>query len=445
MPGICQIIKTAFVISAMPLRFLFAGLLFFLSTGLFSQSNFVSVKNKQFFIGNSPYSFFGVNMWYAGLLATHKDGKQRLIRELDFLKHQGVTNIRVLARAEGMGIINGRYRVEPALQPGKYSINNNLLHAFDFLLAELGKRNMKAVIYLSNNWEWSGGFLQYLNWSGQLSDTDMRSNMEWEKMRNVISEFYSCGGCKEMYFDAVAHFINRKNSITGIPYFSDASIMAWEIANEPRPMRPAAIPFFTQFIHDAAGLIKSIDKNHLVTTGSEGVIGSENAATFISVHADSLIDYATMHIWPKNWQWFSDTSIQTAMPEIKAKTYAYLAQHDSIMQKLNKPIVLEEFGMPRDGEKISVTSTYKHRTDYFHFIAETIFLKPAFKSICGINFWAMGGEVLPKPLQPYWQPGDPLMGDPPFEPQGLNAVFDTDTHIWKLVKSINEKLEKGDE
>lgn len=406
-----------------------------------AQSAFITVKDTRFFIGDHPYSFLGVNMWYAGILGSSQDGKQRLVRELDFLQKQGVTNIRVLGMAEGVGVINGNYRVTPAFLPAKYSINERLLGAFDFFLAEMGKRNMKAVIYLSNNWEWSGGFMQYLNWFGKLSDTDMRNKMEWERMRDVIAQFYLCDSCRSFYFNAVTHFIRRKNAITGISYTSDPSIMAWEIANEPRPMRPSAIEAYKSFIHEAASLIKTIDKHHLVTTGSEGPIGSETAATFATVHADPLIDYATVHVWPKNWQWFSDTSISKSMDAVKANTLAYLRENDSITQTLHKPLVLEEFGMPRDGELLTSTSSYTHRLAYFHFMGQEIFGKARrFKTIQGANFWAMGGEVIPNPEQSKWHPGDPLMGDPPFEPQGLNAVFESDTDIWNWVKQMNAKL-----
>ncbi len=411
---------------------------FFFGSPAFAQQDFVKVKGHQFVIRDKPYKFLGVNMWYAGLLATNEEGKQRLVHELDFLKKQGVNNIRVLAMAEGMGIINGKYRVTPALRPTKDSIDNELLMAFDFFLNEISKRKMYAVIYLSNNWEWSGGFLQYLNWNEKLSDSDMRNYMEWDKMRDEISKFYSCDSCKQMYFDAASHFINRKNSISGISYHADPSIMAWEIANEPRPMRPAAIPAYKTFIHDAAYLIKSLDKQHLITTGSEGVIGSENAATFFEVHSDSLIDYATLHIWPKNWQWFSDTSINKAMVQVKENTIMYLKENDSIMRILNKPLVLEEFGMPRDAEQLSPGTPYHHREAYFRFICNAIFGKDKeFKTISCANFWAFGGHVQRNSLHSYWQPGDPLMGDPPFEPQGINAVYESDSQIWKLVRAVN--------
>ncbi|MEK7723179.1 MAG: beta-mannosidase, partial [Acidobacteriota bacterium] len=93
--------------------------------GIFAQSPFVKVKNHQFFIGEKPYYFIGTNYWYGSLLGLEKDKKrgiERLRQELDFLKANGVTNLRILGGAEGAGLINGVTRVGPPLQPvqGKF-------------------------------------------------------------------------------------------------------------------------------------------------------------------------------------------------------------------------------------------------------------------------------------------------------------------------------------
>src|SRR5665647_3858584 len=89
-------------------------LFFFLVLGLMvnhpikaQQSSLVSVNNQQFFLNSKPLYFIGTNYWYGGLLAIEKDkqkGIGRLRKELDFLKKNGVTNVRVLAGAGGKGI-----------------------------------------------------------------------------------------------------------------------------------------------------------------------------------------------------------------------------------------------------------------------------------------------------------------------------------------------------
>lgn len=85
-------------------------------------------------------------------------------KELDELKANGITNLRILVGAEG-----GKqdFTVTPALQSQQGKYDENLLDGLDYLLSEMGKRNMDAVLYLNNNWEWSGGMAQYLEWNGK--------------------------------------------------------------------------------------------------------------------------------------------------------------------------------------------------------------------------------------------------------------------------------------
>jgi mannan endo-1,4-beta-mannosidase len=58
------------------------------------------------------------------------------------------------------------FTVFPATQPSQGKYNKELLEGLDFFLNELRKRNMDAVLYLTNNWEWSGGMSKYLEWNG---------------------------------------------------------------------------------------------------------------------------------------------------------------------------------------------------------------------------------------------------------------------------------------
>ena len=55
-------------------------------------------------------------------------------------------------------IIQTKYTADPA--PMVY--NDTIFAGLDYLLAEMGKRDMLAVLYLNNSWEWSGGYGQYL-------------------------------------------------------------------------------------------------------------------------------------------------------------------------------------------------------------------------------------------------------------------------------------------
>ncbi|MBA2249674.1 MAG: beta-mannosidase, partial [Chitinophagaceae bacterium] len=76
------------------------------------RSDFVTTKGHHFLSGKNSYNYIGANYWYGGLLANTTDGKKRVKTELDFLKNKGITNLRIMAGAEGTGLINGMHRVE---------------------------------------------------------------------------------------------------------------------------------------------------------------------------------------------------------------------------------------------------------------------------------------------------------------------------------------------
>src|SRR6187549_3464732 len=122
----------------------FAAICLF-SFAALAQAQFVKVKNGQFFVGDKPYYFIGTNYWYGTLLGLEKDKKrgiERLRKELDFLKKNGVTNLRIMAGAEGVGLINGITRVGPPLQTAQGKFDESVLDGLDIILDEMGKRDL---------------------------------------------------------------------------------------------------------------------------------------------------------------------------------------------------------------------------------------------------------------------------------------------------------------
>jgi mannan endo-1,4-beta-mannosidase len=405
------------------------------TTGPIAQGpGFVTVNGHRFIRDERPYYFVGANYWYGGLLALEKDPKrgiERLRRELDFLKANGVDNLRLMAGAEGSGPLNGVARVGPPLQPEQGRFDASVLYGLDAVLAEMGKRRMKAVIFLSNNWEWSGGFQQYLIWNDAIPARWLTEKPSWDELRDITSKFYSCSPCKASYARQAEFVITRRNTVNGRRYIDDPTIMAWELANEPRPMRPAANAEYRRWIADTAALIKRLDPNHLVTIGHEGWIGTESLELFEQVHDDRNVDYLTIHIWPKNWAWFENGKLSEGFENARAQTVKYIEENLKIAQKLNKPLVIEEFGLPRDGQSFDPAATTKLRDEYFKTVLAFVRSKP---HIAGANFWAFGGTVRPVKDQPFWKPGDPYTGDPPMEEQGLNSVFDSDRTTWAVIR-----------
>ncbi len=116
-----------------------------------SQPTYVQVRGTQFFLDGKPYYYIGTNFWYGCYLgSTGQTGnRERLIRELDRLKANGIDNLRILGASESSSYPDA---VQPAIQisPGVY--NDSLLIGLDFLLSEMNKRDMHAVIFLNNFW-----------------------------------------------------------------------------------------------------------------------------------------------------------------------------------------------------------------------------------------------------------------------------------------------------
>ena len=226
------------------LKFLLPGLLAALVAGAQAQpAGFVQRKGTALTLNGKPYRFIGVNYWYGGLLATQGEaGKARLKKELDFLQKQGATNLRVMVGAEGLS--NGyKYRVQQPLQtaPGKF--DENIAVGLDHLLAELDKRQMKAVLHFTNTWEWSGGLSQYLEWNGYPATPMPKDpNFDWSKFQQYVAQFFTCAPCQQQVATYIRYVLARTNTITKKPYVRDPAIMAWEIINEPRPMTAAATP-----------------------------------------------------------------------------------------------------------------------------------------------------------------------------------------------------------
>ena len=384
--------------------------------------------------------YIGANYWYGGVLALKKDkqkGINRLKKELDFLKLHGVNNLRVLAGAEGSGLINGVNRVGPPLQIEEGIFDTGYLKGMDVLLSELGKRKMTAVIYLSNNWNWSGGFLQYLQWNNLISAAAFNEEIPWSELGEYTSRFYTCEKCIADYLNQVKYVIAHTNSITHKKYSEEPAIMAWEIANEPRPMRHSVIDSYKKFISNAASFIKSLDGNHLITTGTEGYMSTESIQLYKDIHDDKNIDYLTIHIWPKNWAWFENGKMAEQYAKAEKLTRDYIAEHIRVAKKLNKPLVIEEFGLPRDAQSFDISAKTKLRDRYFQTVFSYIKSEPF---IAGANFWAFGGTARPIKDQLFWKAGDDYMGDPPMEEQGLYSIFDKDRSTWKVISRSARRL-----
>lgn len=404
-----------------------------LAVGCSRQAGFSSVKDGHFERDGRVQKFVGTNFWYGPILASEGRGGniERLCKELDALKALGLENLRVLVGGDGPdGVFS---RVDPALQtaPGVY--NDTLLVGLDRFLVELGKRDMQAVLYLNNSWEWSGGYGQYLEWATGEKALIPLLDGYWPFMRQM-RKFQTSIPARELFYNHVRAIVGRTNSITGKPYKDDPAIFSWQIGNEPRCFSddPQIRDGFIGWMTETAKIIKEIDPNHLLSTGNEGLMGCENDLSLVErVNSIPGVDYMTIHIWPYNWSWAKAESLAEDLDSAIEKTDGYINQHVELASRLGLPIVVEEFGFPRDGFSDSREAFTTCRDKYYRHI----FSRVADGSLDGANFWGWSGFA--QPVGSRWKPYDDYTGDPAQEAQGLNGVYITDTTIDVIKQSQN--------
>ncbi|ULC60894.1 beta-mannanase [Flaviramulus sp. BrNp1-15] len=403
----------------------------------------ITIEDSKFMKGDKPYYFVGANYWYGPLIGAKNIGdRERLIKELDLMKSVGIDNLRILVGAEGDG---GDSRVHPALQPEQGVYNEDLLDGLDFMMAEMRKRNMYAVLYLNNNWIWSGGMSEYLKWNGYGEvPNPFLEQYSWDEYMNYTKQFHSCEPCKEAYYDHLKFIIGRTNTYTGLKYTDDHTVMSWQVANEPRVLvSPDHEEAFAGWLNKTVALIKELDPNHLVSTGTEGKHGFlQDMDMFERLHTNKNIDYLAMHMWPKNWGWYDiNNEKETTQLSIK-NAYAYMDEHIVVAKRMNKPIVMSEFGFPREKESLSLDASVENRDVFYKAIADRIIESSINKGVlAGLNFWGFAGYAKTNPsTNGKWIHGDDFSADPPQEPQGLNSVFASDVSTLEIIKQANNSI-----
>ena len=409
-------------------------LLAVMSLPMMGQPEFVTVSDGHFLKDGKPYYYVGTNFWYGAILGSEGQGgnRQRLVRELDLMKQMGIDNLRILVGSDGeQGVTT---KVEPTLQiqPGVY--NDTILAGLDYLLMEMGKRRMVAVLYLNNSWEWSGGYGFYLEHAGE--GKAPRPNEDgYPAYMNFVGKFSNNVKAHQLFYDYVRFILGRTNRYTGVKYVDDPAIMSWQIGNEPRAFAKELLPDFEKWLAEASALIRSLDPHHLISVGSEGSWGCENDwDCYERICADKNIDYCNIHLWPYNWSWARQDHLVEDLPQAKQNAQNYIERHLAICQRLRKPLVMEEFGYPRDDFKFALGSPTTARDGFYDHVFSLI-VGSAERRDCfaGCNFWGWGG--LAKPRHPdQWLVGDDYCGDPAQEAQGLNSVFAGDQSTLDVIR-----------
>ncbi|KAG9150405.1 hypothetical protein Leryth_014595 [Lithospermum erythrorhizon] len=215
-----------------------------------------------------------------------------------------------------------------------------MFQGLDFVISEARKYGMKLILSLVNNYENLGGKKQYVEWA---KNTGQQIQSE--------DDFFTNSVVKEFYRNHIKAVLTRHNTITGVSYKDDPTIMAWELMNEPRCNSDVSGSTIQEWVTEMATYLKSIDKNHLLEAGLEGFYGQSDAykqhynlnfqtgTDFIANNQIQDIDFATVHSYPD--QWLTNQSEEVQLSFLRE----WLNNHIQDAQEvLLKPVVMAEFG-----------------------------------------------------------------------------------------------------
>ena len=440
-------------------RLAFSAILLCAAAPLAAQGtrDFVRVRGTNLVVGDRPYHFVGVNLWFAMNLGAEGAGadRARLGRELDRLKAMGVDNVRLMASSEGPATEPSR--VVPPAQPAPGQYDERVLHGLDLALAELAKRDMRAVLILNNFFQWTGGMAQYVSWAtGEPIPYPERNGKSWDDFQQFSARFYATPKAQELFERYVLAVTGRKNTVTGVAYRDDPTIMAWQLSNEPRGFAHAED--YVRWVDRAGAFLHAHAPRQLVSLGGEGKLDRNTPGTrtqFERVSRSRQLDYLTVHVWIENWGWYKPAHADTTFDRALGRTLSYVADHVAIARAVGKPIVFEEFGVSRDSGRFEPGAPVTLRDRWFTTVLEGLWYlasETPDSPVAGANVWSWSGEARPREPGAMWRLGDPFTGDPPHERQGWYSIYDTDrstiaiiTRYAGLMKAIGgeEQSRKG--
>ncbi|KAJ6399503.1 hypothetical protein OIU77_020122 [Salix suchowensis] len=199
------------------------GLIFFVilliqEQGFFPQvgadDGFMRTNGVQLLLNGSPFYANGFNAYWLMYFATDTSQREKVTSVFQEAKQHGLTLARTWAFNDGQ---------DRALQVSPGSYNEQTFQGLDFVISEAKKNGIKLILSLVNNYENFGGRKQYVNWASSQGQAI-----------SSVDDFYTNSIVKGYYKNHIKTVLTRRNSITGVAYKDEPTIMAWELMNEPR-------------------------------------------------------------------------------------------------------------------------------------------------------------------------------------------------------------------
>ncbi|GAA5841643.1 hypothetical protein JCM9279_000714 [Rhodotorula babjevae] len=238
-------------------------------------------------LDGKTYRIVGPNIYW--LCSDENDGpvgsppaKSRVREVLAGAVAMGATTIRAHSCGISVGP-NTPYSLEPKL--GVF--NSSAWDARDYAIFAAREYGLRLILPLTDNWDYyHGGKYDFIDFAGL-------------SRNNYGEKFYSAKAVVAAFGGYITELLKHYNPYTGLHYYEDPTILAWETGNElggyigAEGYPPAA--WTTKIV----SYIRAVDSRHLVIDGSSGFWNYSTGATAPGLGVTG-IDIVTDHGYPRN-------------------------------------------------------------------------------------------------------------------------------------------------
>ena len=282
-------------------------------------------------------------------------------------------------------------KLDTAIQRGRLVYDEAGLLGLDRLLERARAHGLKLLLPLVDYWNSYGGVRQWLLWN-DVSDA-----------REGDPRFFTDERLREHYGVHAAHMLTRVNSLTGVRYCDDDTVLAWELMNEPRGRGlDRAGDALADWIAFAARTVKALAPAQLVCAGDEGeqvsldghdeafwrragalhLFAPDTGTSFTKHVACPDVDLASCHFYPEKYG-------VSAGAEREAGC-AWIEEHARIAAAASKPLVIGELGLANRWVSWSRFGEGERRQIYTRWLEAA-----AEAGVCGIGPWLLAYPARP--------------------------------------------------
>ncbi|EUC64250.1 mannan endo-1,4-beta-mannosidase [Rhizoctonia solani AG-3 Rhs1AP] len=301
-------------------------------------TGYVKVSGQKFTLNGVTFTVVGSNAYWIPQLSNTAD----MTTAFNDLKKAGFTTLRTWGFNEVTSPSGTYYQI---WNGATSTINTGAdgLARFDQVVAAAKAAGIRLIVALTNNWSDYGGMDVYVKQILNSNNHDL---------------FYTDATVKAAFKKYIDAFVGR--------YKNEPTVMAWELANEPRckgsagawtgTCTPATI---TAWAKEFSAYIKSIAPNQLVALGDEGFFNRPGHPSYPYQGGEgidfdenlkiSTLDFGTAHAYPEHWGESANITLWGVQ---------WIRDHAASQKAANKPVILEEFGVTEQYGRVNIYPTW---------------------------------------------------------------------------------------